>query len=268
MQVRSLSLESITKKNFVFSSVFLSGIFILQIVQVSIFYKMPHILEYLFRALGSFLAIVAIPLLISIGAKLFKKRFFGVLWKSLAIVSIPICVISFFGAYSEFNNDKKIPASISPSKYNPTEEDEAKKFKSEVKSQTFIKLEQINKAIQKSPTNAINYYNRGIIYTSELKHDKAIKDYTKAIELDPNFSVAYLNRSAEYLFLNSLDNAYSDCSKAIQLNPNMSEAYFNRAKIRIHLGQTEESLNDMKKAAKLGNAGAINVLKKNNIKWD
>lgn len=154
-----------------------------------------------------------------------------------------------------------------PKKYNPSQNEE-KSFQADVKSQVFLKLEQINQAIKHSPTNAINYYNRGILYTSELQHDMAIMDYSKAIEIDPKFSLAYLNRSTEYLFLNDLNHALSDCSKVIQLNPNLSEAYFNRAKIKLHMGKIEGSLKDMKKAAKLGNSGAVTVLQKNRISWD
>lgn len=228
---------------------------------------MYYTLDYIFRTLGAFFTIIAIPLLIAVVARLAKKRFWPVLWKSLVFISIPLSLLSAYGEYSEYNESKEIPTEISPSKYNPSNK-EIKNFQSKVNSQSFLKLEQINQAIKKSPTNSINFYNRGIIYTSELNHNMAIKDYSKAIELDPNFSAAYLNRSAEYLFLNNIDNAFSDCSKAIQLNPNFSEAYFNRAKIRIHMGQTEESLEDMKKAAKLGNSDAINVLKKNKIDWN
>jgi len=162
---------------------------------------------------------------------------------------------------------EKIPIKISPRKYKPSQ-NEKKSFQADVKSQIFLKLEKINQAIKNFPANAINYYNRGILYTSELKHDLAIMDYSKAIELDPNFSFAYLNRSTEHLFLNDLNNAVSDCSKAIQLNPNLSEAYFNRAKIKLHMGKIEDSLKDMKKAAMLGNSSAMTVLKKNKISWD
>jgi tetratricopeptide (TPR) repeat protein len=195
---------------------------------------MPYTLDYIFRALGAFLALIVLPLLIATIAKLFKRLFWGVLLKSLAIISIPVSLLSFIGAYYEYNENKKIPAEVSPSKYNPTNH-EIKDFQSKTNSQTFLNIEQVNQAIKKSPTNAINYYNRGIIYASELKHNLAINDYSKAIELDPNFSSAYLNRSAEYIFLNDFNNALSDCSKAIQLNPNLSEAYFNRAKIKIHM---------------------------------
>ena len=229
---------------------------------------MYYVIEYILRALGGFLLLIGIPLLIAIVAKLFfKKLFLGVLWKTLAIITIPLCIISFYGAYIEHSKSSTPIDKTDPREYRPSKS-EVKEFQSKVDSKSFLNMEQVNNAIKQSSTNAVNYYNRGILYTSMLKHEMAIKDYSKAIELDPNFSVAYLNRSAEYLFLKDTNSALMDCSKAIKLNPNLSEAFFNRAKIMIHLGKTNQSLKDMKQAARLGNADAIKVLNKNNVKWN
>ena len=256
------------KRNIYFSICILIGILFIQLLNVFLFYSMHYVIESIARALGGFLLLISIPLLISIVAKLFfKKLFWGVLWKTLAIITIPLCIISFHGAYIEHKKSATPTTKTAPREYRPSE-NELKEFQSKAESKSFLNMEQVNNAIKKFPSNAINHYNRGILYTSMLKHEKAIKDYSKAIDLDPNFAGAYLNRSVEYLFLNDFSSAFMDCSKAIELNPNLSEAFFNRANIMMHLGKTTESLEDLKRAARLGNAEAIKLLSKNNIKWN
>lgn len=214
--------------------------------------KMYYALEYLFSALARFVVTVAIPLVIAIIAKLaFKKSFPGVFWRSIILISVPLTFFGIYGGYKE--NPEKIDAIF-------------KQTSSPVK--TVYSLDQVNEAIRASPTNAINYYNRGVIYTTQLKHEAAIDDYSKAIELDPNFSGSYLNRCTEYISLNEFVKALFDCSNAIKLNPNLSEAFFNRAKIHAHIGRRENSVDDMKQAARLGNLEAIKILRKNNIDWN
>lgn len=164
-----------------------------------------------------------------------------------------------------FPNDA--PIQVPSRKYQPSQS-ELKEFQRKIRSQLLIGIEQINEAINNSPTSAIHYYNRGYFYTSELQHSAAIKEYSQAIKLDPYFAMAFLNRAVEYFFLNDFNRAFSDCSRAIQLSPKTSEAYFTKAKIELFMGKIRDSIEDMKKAARLENSEAMNLLKKNNICWD
>ena len=263
-------MKSTTKKNLSISIVILIVLYLFLFFQAYFLNKKEYIFDYIFYSLGGFIIQIAIPLIVAFIAKLaFKKHFLGMFWKALLLIAIPISLISAYGNYQE-NAQKEIhpsPVKNIPRKYEPKPA-ELKKYETKVRSQTFYTMDQINDAIKKYPTSAVNYYNRGMLYSSELNHTKAIEDYTRAINLDPYLSVAYLNRSVEYLFLNELDKALSDSSKAIQLNPNLSEAFFSRAKIKALLGKETESKEDMKKAARLGNSDAIEILMKHKINWE
>jgi hypothetical protein len=95
-------LEKLVRNNLSISIIFLVSIYLFQFLQVFFFREMYYILDYVFRALGGFLTLIAIPLIVAIIAKLvFKKQFFGVLWKSLLFISIPLCLLSAYGAYHE-----------------------------------------------------------------------------------------------------------------------------------------------------------------------
>ena len=136
-----------------------------------------------------------------------------------------------------------------------------------VNTYPLFSMKELNEAIAESPNNALHYYNRGVLFTQEGKYILAINDYSKAVNLNPRLAEPYSNRCAVYIIINDFEKALRDCSKTIKIDPDFSEAYFNRAKIRAHLNQIEESLSDMKIAARLGNKGAIVVLKTNNISW-
>ena len=54
----------------------------------------------------------------------------------------------------------------------------------------------MQEAIAQDPTNAILYYNLGVVNGNEGKRDEAIGYYKKAIELDPTYEASYLNLSS------------------------------------------------------------------------
>ena len=54
----------------------------------------------------------------------------------------------------------------------------------------------MQEAIAQDPTNAMLYYNLGVVNGNEGKRDEAIGYYKKAIELDPTYEASYLNLSS------------------------------------------------------------------------
>ena len=57
----------------------------------------------------------------------------------------------------------------------------------------------MQEAIAQDPTNAMLYYNLGVVNGNEGKRDEAIEYYKKAIELDPTYEASYLNLSSVIL---------------------------------------------------------------------
>jgi tetratricopeptide (TPR) repeat protein len=46
-------------------------------------------------------------------------------------------------------------------------------------------IDELNKAIESNPKDAVAYFNRGMIYHEQGKHDLAIADYQEAVRLEP-----------------------------------------------------------------------------------
>ena len=58
--------------------------------------------------------------------------------------------------------------------------------------------QQLTKAIETEPDNAILYYNRGYLYEQMGNGEEAVSNYTKATEIDPNYFDATFNLAAYY----------------------------------------------------------------------
>lgn len=78
-------------------------------------------------------------------------------------------------------------------------------------------LQDINKAIDLEPENAILYKLRGNIQVLLKNYMDAVMDYDKAIELDSEFAEAYFNRGIAHLLDNNRTDACSDFEKSVDL---------------------------------------------------
>jgi len=130
--------------------------------------------------------------------------------------------------------------------------------------------------LEKYPTVAQAFYNRGKYYETVGKEDNALEDYTnaikynskkykaitnranilgrrgkleealaeydKAIAIDPDQVYAYINRGNMYVRLKRSQEAMPDLNKALELDPNNYEAYFNLASAYRDLGQYDQAL--------------------------
>src|SRR5262245_29823641 len=61
-----------------------------------------------------------------------------------------------------------------------------------------IRIKGCAEIIQRNPSDATAYHNRGVAYEAAGDLDRAIADYTRAIEIAPNNATAYDNRSRTY----------------------------------------------------------------------
>ena len=123
----------------------------------------------------------------------------------------------------------------------------------------------VNKSIDLGPdsADADSYNLRGSIRQNMGDNTGAIPDFTKAIELDKNYANGWNNRGATKLQLNDNQGGISDLNRAIEIDPNYANAYRVRALAYSNLSNLIKACADMKKASSLGDAVAINILKKN-----
>lgn len=126
-------------------------------------------------------------------------------------------------------------------------------------------IEYFTKAVELNNNYAEAYFNMGLTYFNKNEIDKAIELYKKAISIDPGFAVAYNNLGKAYGLKEQNQEAITSFSKAIELDPDYSTAHYNLAVAYFKTGNNSSGLNEMKSAAKLGNSGAIEFCKKNNI---
>ena len=108
-----------------------------------------------------------------------------------------------------------------------------------------------NRAITHTQDDANTFYNRGIAYSDQGLHDRAIQDYDKAIELKPDFADAYNNRGNAYADKGAYDRAIQDYDKAIELKPDFADAYNNRGNAYADKGAYDRAIQDYDKAIEL-----------------
>jgi tetratricopeptide (TPR) repeat protein len=126
-------------------------------------------------------------------------------------------------------------------------------------------IEYFTKAVELNNNYAEAYFNMGLTYFNKNDIDKAIELYKKAISIDPGFAVAYNNLGKAYGLKEQNSEAIANFSKAVEIDPLYSTAHFNLAVAFFKSGNNNSGLNEMKTAAKLGNSGALEFCKKNNI---
>jgi len=130
-------------------------------------------------------------------------------------------------------------------------------------------LHDYNMAIKLNPKIALAYNNRGSLYYSTSKLDKAFLDFNEAIEIDPKIALAYNNRGNVYTSKGDQDmalkyhanitkvkgiyhasaienyiKAIADYTKAIELDPNLALVYINRASVFNRIGETDKVISD------------------------
>lgn len=123
------------------------------------------------------------------------------------------------------------------------------------------------KALEYDNNHNSAYHNRGIVYSKQKKHNRALEDFNNAINIAPNRYLYHLNRAGtlcdlavEYKkssefekYSESRDNSFKDYQRALELVPEgnsnvLSDFYNNRAVSYLKLENTELALEDLKKA--------------------
>lgn len=109
-------------------------------------------------------------------------------------------------------------------------------------------VEDFNKSLQLNPNDAPVYYNRGNVRNRLGDKQGAMTDYTEAIERDPNFGPAYYNRGNILSYLGDKRSAIADYTQAIRLVTDDASAYYARAAARYDRGDKQGAINDYTQA--------------------
>ncbi len=105
--------------------------------------------------------------------------------------------------------------------------------------------------IEKFPTNAGAWSNRGNSRVSQNKLQEALADYNKAVELAPNVTDPYLNRGTALEGLGKWEEAIADYNHVLELDPKDAMAYNNRGNAKAGLGKWQEAILDYQKATEI-----------------
>lgn len=125
--------------------------------------------------------------------------------------------------------------------------------------------------IEKYPSAARAYLNRGEHYYEAGEYEKALADYQKNLEREPNNSSAFMNIGMIYFKQGKYQQAVEQHNQAIALKADYSEAYRNRGNALYNLKQYEKALADFERATALNprdfrafnNQGNIHFLRGN-----
>lgn len=105
--------------------------------------------------------------------------------------------------------------------------------------------------LEKYPTNAALWSNRGNGRASQNKLEEALADYKQAMELAPLAPDPYLNRGAVLEAQGKYDEALADYNKVLEIDPNDAMGYNNRGNAKAGKQLWEDALADYQKAAEL-----------------
>lgn len=103
-----------------------------------------------------------------------------------------------------------------------------------------------SKAIEMSPFEVSNSYNRGIAYFKTGKEKEAEADFDRVIMMDPRMSSAYLYRGLCRGKFEKYSDALSDYTKALELKPNDAAIHNNIA--YLYVSANDKSFRDKTKA--------------------
>jgi tetratricopeptide (TPR) repeat protein len=103
-----------------------------------------------------------------------------------------------------------------------------------------------SKAIEMSPFEAMQYFNRGVAFYKSGKMKEAEEDFSRAIILDPRQAVAYSYRGLVKMKGGDQEGALKDYSAALGLNPRDPSVHNNLA--WLYATANDEKLQDKVKA--------------------
>ena len=133
--------------------------------------------------------------------------------------------------------------------------------------QAFSDYEQ---AARFNPKDPHVYTNKGFIYFKRGQYEKALEEYNRALSLNPLYLVGYLNRGILWGRLGEFEKAVQDFSTALKLDKNSSEAHYYRGLAFKELKMIGPALEDFQAAHRLNptdrTRSQIELLKREEVK--
>ena len=104
------------------------------------------------------------------------------------------------------------------------------------------------RAIERNPTDATLYFNRGQARYSIDDRRGAYEDYEKAIALAPDYASAYISLGRILLELGDYNESIAQCNYALSLQETNTIGYTVRGKSYAKLGDRTRALADFNRA--------------------
>ncbi|KRX04632.1 hypothetical protein PPERSA_04447 [Pseudocohnilembus persalinus] len=104
-------------------------------------------------------------------------------------------------------------------------------------------VEDVDMAIEKSEDNVPKYfYLRGHIFGSCQSYKQAVNDLGICLQIDENFAQAYLERCKDHHYLGDSNQAFADLQKYISLKPNDPEIHTMAGNLLFHCGALDDAI--------------------------
>jgi tetratricopeptide (TPR) repeat protein len=115
-------------------------------------------------------------------------------------------------------------------------------------------IDDITKVIEKQPTNAKLYVERGFGFLANNDFNAALADCKKALSMNWFSEEVYVCKAAAEDALAEYDNALSDYNQVLKINPVNKDAYVRRGMTKYKMENYNEAIEDYNHAIKIDSA--------------
>lgn len=122
-------------------------------------------------------------------------------------------------------------------------------------------VEDLTRAVQLDPKDAVNLIHRGVVYVSLGRVERGLDDLNQAVALAPESAAPYEARARAYNAAGAFQRAVADCDTALRLQPGLANALFSRGIAYDGLEDYDRAIEDFTEVARLypkGGSGAYN----------
>jgi protein O-mannosyl-transferase len=102
-----------------------------------------------------------------------------------------------------------------------------------------------SRVIERYPTSAKGWFNRGHAYHNQGNFTRAVSDYDRTLEMSPGYPYAWSNRGLSRLFLGDRARALEDFDRELRSRPADPDVRFWRANVLALAGRYDEAAADL-----------------------